>query len=158
MLSWIFGINFLVCIDQIFKVWMYRVFNHQPSWYDMTSFFRIFLTKNTGISLSIFSLGAGSKRWILIFITMLIVAVLFCHLRRNTRKMVRLGLCFIIGGALSNVVDRIFWGGVIDFFNLHYKNYNFPIFNSSDMLITLGVTVLLLGDVFVVKNHSTLGK
>jgi signal peptidase II len=53
-------------------------------------------------------------------------------------------LAFILGGALSNVLDRVRLGYVIDFIDCHWGHYHWPIFNVADSAITLGVVLLIL--------------
>ncbi len=54
------------------------------------------------------------------------------------------GYNLIIGGALGNLFDRAFRGGVFDFIAIHYNDYYFPVFNIADMFISIGVFVIML--------------
>jgi signal peptidase II len=54
-----------------------------------------------------------------------------------------LGYSCIIGGAIGNVIDRVFRGAVFDFIYFHYQDYGFPIFNLADSFISLGVIILI---------------
>ncbi len=54
------------------------------------------------------------------------------------------GLGLVVGGALGNVVDRIRFGAVVDFLDLHWAGWHWPAFNVADAAITLGVALLLL--------------
>ncbi len=55
-------------------------------------------------------------------------------------KSYRIGLALVLGGGIGNVIDRIKWGYVLDFFDLHF----WPIFNVADMSVTIGVGLLIL--------------
>ena len=50
---------------------------------------------------------------------------------------------FVIGGALGNLYDRIVYGYVIDFIEIHYNNFYWPIFNIADVAISIGIILLL---------------
>lgn len=63
---------------------------------------------------------------------------------RSTSTLVRVGLAICIGGAVSNALDRWFYGAVADFFWLHWGELSFFVFNVADGAITLGVCLLLL--------------
>ena len=60
-------------------------------------------------------------------------------------------LLMILGGALGNVFDRIFYGAVPDFLDFHVGNFHWFIFNVSDIFITTGVIVMILIEIFSKK-------
>jgi signal peptidase II len=53
------------------------------------------------------------------------------------------GYSFIIGGAIGNLIDRIYRGAVFDFIYIHYKQYGFSVFNLADSFITLGALCIV---------------
>jgi signal peptidase II len=57
-----------------------------------------------------------------------------------------IALSLILSGAIGNLIDRAVFGFVIDFINLHYQDFYWPVFNVADTAITLGVILLLLVD------------
>ena len=58
-------------------------------------------------------------------------------------QMTALALGAVIGGALGNIVDRVWRGAVADFFDVHFMGYHWPAFNIADSAITIGVGMLL---------------
>ena len=60
-----------------------------------------------------------------------------------------LGEIFVLSGAISNIIDRFYYHGVIDFISLHWKKYYWPIFNLADLFIVLGVFLMLF---YVIKE------
>ena len=60
-------------------------------------------------------------------------------------------LSLIIGGALGNLIDRVRFGGVIDFLYFHWQGYSFPAFNVADAAITIGVGFMILEEIKNVK-------
>ena len=107
----------------------------------VTSFFDYVLVWNTGISYGLFD---GLPVWTLGAIMMVAIIGLSIWWWRTDVPLVRLGLAFCIGGALSNALDRLIYGAVADFFHFHWGSWSFYIFNIADMAITLGVILLLI--------------
>ncbi len=64
-----------------------------------------------------------------------------------------LGLAMVLGGAMGNLIDRLRFGYVIDFLDVYYQTWHWPIFNVADSAITVGV-FLLLFDSFKNKESS----
>ena len=84
------------------------------------------------------------------------VAALSWWLRSADRRFLALGLGLVIGGAIGNVIDRVIYGAVADFFHFHAFGHDWYVFNVADAAITVGVVALLL-DAFVrpeTKNEA----
>ena len=107
----------------------------------VTDFFDYVLVWNTGIS---YGLLTGLPSWGLGVIMAVAVIALAIWWVRADSLLIRLGLAFCIGGALSNGLDRLIYGAVADFFHFHLGTTSFYIFNVADMAITLGVVLLIL--------------
>ena len=107
----------------------------------VTDFFDYVLVWNTGIS---YGLLTGMPSWGLGVIMLVAVVALAIWWVRADSQLIRLGLAFCIGGALSNGLDRLIYGAVADFFHFHLGANSFYIFNIADMAISLGVILLIL--------------
>ena len=107
----------------------------------VTDFFDYVLVWNTGIS---YGLLTDLPSWGLGVILLVAVVALAIWWVRADSSLIRLGLAFCIGGALSNGLDRLIYGAVADFFHFHLGANSFYIFNVADMAITLGVILLIL--------------
>jgi signal peptidase II len=109
-------------------------------------FFNLTLAYNPGAAFSFLSDQGGWQRWFFIVLAFVVSAVLLVWLSRLKREerwtAVALGL--IIGGAVGNLIDRIWLGHVIDFIQLHYADLFWPAFNVADSAITVGVATMLL--------------
>jgi signal peptidase II len=93
--------------------------------------------RNTGVAFSFLS-GAGDLIYVVIAIA---VVGLLVHLwKRPYRKLIWLPTGMLVGGAVGNLIDRVFRGSVIDFIKLPH----WPAFNVADMCITFGVIILVL--------------
>ena len=104
------------------------------------------LSYNRGAAFSFLSDQSGWQRWLLIGVALCVSFFLLrwlAQLRRDERWLaVTLGL--VLGGALGNVIDRLRYGHVIDFIDVHYGHWHWPAFNIADSAITLGLIGLLL--------------
>jgi signal peptidase II len=65
-------------------------------------------------------------------------------LRRNTAdKKLSWALSLILGGAIGNVLDRFFYGAVVDFIDVHYETWHWPAFNLADSAISVGAILIV---------------
>lgn len=111
---------------------------------DLLPIFRLTWAENTGISLSLFADGGEMMRWILVVVTAAVAAAVAVWMAREKAKGDVLALALILGGALGNIVDRIRFGFVVDFADLHFGDFRpFLIFNVADACITIGVLLLV---------------
>ena len=110
----------------------------------VTSFFDLVLTYNHGMSFGLFNNGTGLSAPLFALAAVAIVAVLVFWLSRARSEMLAGAIGLIIGGAVGNVVDRLRFGGVIDFLYFHAGSWYWPAFNLADSAICIGVAVMLL--------------
>jgi len=101
---------------------------------------------NSGAAFSFLSDASGWQRWFFITLASLVVVVLIVWLYRLQRNQVRmaLALSLVLGGAVGNLIDRVFYGYVIDFIDVYYASWHWPTFNIADSAITVGAALLLL--------------
>lgn len=107
------------------------------------NFLNLTYTKNTGIA---FSFLEGHIPFI-IMMTLVVIFIILKQLhdiKHTPLEVICYGL--IIGGALGNLLDRIFYGYVIDFIELILGTYHFPIFNLADTFIVIGIFILIIGN------------
>lgn len=111
--------------------------------------FNFTLAYNTGAAFSFLSDAGGWQRWFFISLTVIVVAVLFKWLwrMRAEERLQAASISLVLGGAIGNLIDRVWLGHVIDFLDVYYGSYHWPIFNIADSAITVGV-VLLIIDLF----------
>ena len=100
---------------------------------------------NAGVSLGLLSADTPLARWLLVALTLAIAAAVAVWLWRERQRDDAFALGLILGGAAGNILDRIRFGHVVDFLDLHFGNWHpFLIFNPADAAITIGVLILLL--------------
>ncbi|THD44271.1 MAG: signal peptidase II [Bradyrhizobium sp.] len=110
----------------------------------LTPFLDLALRWNRGISFSLFAQESATGRWLLLALTLSVTALIAFWLWRARAPLVGLGLGAIVGGAIGNGYDRMVYGAVIDFLDLHAFGRNFFVFNLADAAINLGVALLIL--------------
>ncbi len=164
---------FIVAADQITKLYVKGIkipflgiditgMPYQSSINVIGNFFKITFIENPGMA---FGLQIGGKLFLslfTIFATLLLIG--FLYKNRNEGLLLRLALSFILGGAIGNLIDRIFYGKiydyapifygkVVDFLHFDFPNftifgkniYSWPIFNIADVFVTIGFLMILIG-------------
>lgn len=115
-------------------------------------FFNLVHVRNRGMAFGFLNRpGSDFQSYFLVSATLCAVVLLvywFIRLKRHEWRMA-LGLSFIMGGALGNLIDRLRWGEVVDFLDFHAGSYHWPAFNVADSAITVGTIWLALSILFV---------
>ena len=147
------GIALLVVIaDQLTKWWITANLAIGESLLDV-GFFRIIRIQNTGAAFGIFQ-GHPLIFTIIDFIGIAVFLTLVLVLRRRwsflDRMWVRSGLGLILGGTIGNLIDRLRFGNVTDFFDFKV----WPVFNVADASITVGVVILIFCIIFLSMKSS----
>lgn len=111
---------------------------------EVTSFFNFVLAHNAGAAFSFLAGAAGWQR--LFFSTIAVIAAVWIVvlLRRHAHETVFcLALSLILGGALGNLIDRVWLGAVVDFLDFHALGWHWPAFNVADSAITCGAVLMV---------------
>jgi signal peptidase II len=140
-------IGALIVVDQIVKHWMLSLVFDPPRILQVTGFFNLVPVWNTGVSFGLLG-DSSTSRWILVALALVIVVVLLVWLMRAGTGIVVFALVLDVGGALSNVIDRVLYGAVIDFVDIHAFGFHWPAFNIADMSIVIGTALLLYDGLF----------
>jgi signal peptidase II len=102
---------------------------------------------NTGAAFSFLAGASGWQRWFFVGLAGVVSIVILVWLQRLPRRghgLLAAGLALIMGGAIGNVIDRIWNGYVVDFIHVHWGAAYFPAFNAADAAITIGAGLLIL--------------
>jgi len=104
--------------------------------------FNLTYTENNGISLGLLN---ATNRWMLVALTAVIAVGVAYWIGREKNRFDQAALGLVLGGALGNILDRVRFGYVVDFADLHFGTFRpFLVFNVGDAAISIGVVILLL--------------
>ena len=142
----------VVLLDQLTKwailTWLDRAIA-------LTPFFNLVVVWNRGVSFGMFHSDGALAPWLLSGLALAVVVALLVWLRRVEHPLAAVGLGLIIGGAVGNVIDRVRFGAVIDFIDLHAWGWHWPAFNVADGAICIGAALLLVDGLLMHRRHST---
>ncbi|MFT3997949.1 MAG: signal peptidase II, partial [Asticcacaulis sp.] len=145
-----------IALDQLSKNWiLYGLQLPSLGQVKISPIFSFSMVWNKGVSFGIFY-SEGVGRWLLSLFSLVVAAFLIDWVRRTTRRVLGLGLALVAGGAIGNAIDRILYGGVVDF--LDFSGLGFPwVFNIADAAINVGVALLFIDVFFLNKEDKTQG-
>lgn len=138
--SLIFGL--VIILDRITKLEALATYMQRGIVNDWLSFEVSF---NRGISWSMFH---SQHVWVFTTISLIIVGItlllgVYAYARWLNKQTI-IGEVLVLAGSVSNIIDRVLYGGVVDFIILSYKDWVFPAFNVADVAIVCGVGIMLL--------------
>jgi signal peptidase II len=145
---------FVIVFDQITKYIVRSKLNLYEIKPVIDGFWNWVLVYNKGAAFSLLANQEGSWVKILFGIVAFLVSVfIVSYLLNKTYSLLSgIGLSFILGGALGNLVDRIIHGKVTDFIDWYYHNHHWPAFNIADSFISVGVALLIIEGLFFAEK------
>lgn len=138
----------VVILDQLSKWWILDVVMQPPRVIEVAPFFNLVMGWNRGVSFGLFNSDSSVNVWLLPLVVVAVTAALAVWLWRAERPWLGIGLGLVIGGAVGNLVDRLRFGAVADFLDLHAFGWHWPAFNVADSGITVGAAIILLESLF----------
>ena len=139
-LTIIFSIFLLDRLSKLYIIYLDKINNGSEIY--QSKFLNIYLIWNEGIAFGLFSLDDNYLYNILTLI-ILIVIIIILYLVSKNEGFKRYSLLLILGGAIGNFFDRMFYKAVPDFIDFHIGNFHWFIFNVSDIFITVGVICMI---------------
>ena len=124
------------------------IINHSLS---INNFLNFTLAFNYGAAFSFLSDAGGWQRWFFIAFSFIVI-IIISYMMIYDDNSPYIAFSFVIGGALGNLNDRIIYGYVIDFIEVYYDTFYWPIFNIADVAISIGVILLLHNIIFNKKK------
>ena len=158
-LPWLLLISALIFLaDRLTKSWVEKHILLGGNISIIPRVLRITHWTNEGAAFSLFANSASPRlvHWALIgfaFVTALVVLAILVRLG-NRITLVTVALAFILGGALGNLHDRLLYGSVIDFIEVHIFRYHWPDFNVADSSVVTGACMLLLESLLPKKTPA----
>jgi len=148
-----FFILFIFILDRVTKLWIISIFNSENNLeIKISSFINLHLIWNKGIAFGLFSYGEKFEYNLLTGLIIMIISIVFWMIIK-TKGLEKYGFLMILGGALGNIFDRLYYSAVPDFIDIYYKNFHWFVFNVADIFITVGVLMLIINEI-TIKNHK----
>jgi|TARA_Y100000780_G_C13506009_1_gene348023 signal peptidase II len=146
-----FLICFILLIDQISKILIHAKINLYESIQIIPHLLDFTYIRNEGIA---FGINFAGSKVIFIVFPILITFYLFSLLKDKEfdKPFYQISLLLIIGGAIGNIIDRIFRGYVIDFIDFHINNVHWYVFNLADSSVTIGLLFLLYSSIIIQRQ------
>jgi signal peptidase II len=144
----------VIVLDQVTKALIARTFAVHES-IEITPFFNMVLVYNRGAAFSLLADAGGWQRGLFIAIAIVASVWIAWLLRRHAAEtLFCLALSLVLGGAIGNVIDRVYAGAVLDFLDFHAFGYHWPAFNVADIAISCGAVLLVWDALKPKKRHA----
>lgn len=145
-----------VIADQASKLYINELIDEEGS-IKVCSFIQLVEVWNSGVSFGLFH-TLPYREFIFSVFALLIINTLSYLLYKTSDRLTCIGFSLMIGGAIGNVIDRIYWKAVYDFIYFHIGDWYWPAFNFADIYIVIGMFVLLykwyIYDIFICNRSS----
>ena len=149
---------FCMFVDQLHKFYMIDVYNIiSKGVVEVTSFYNHVMVWNRGISFGMFQNHEYSNIFFLFFASLVILFILYL-INNSKDEIEKIFLSVIVGGALGNIIDRIRFKAVADFFDFHIAGYHWPAFNIADSFVFIGAFGLIGYTLFFGSNENEKSK
>ncbi len=141
LVSYGFVALLVLLFDRVSK---WYVVQHVQAPIEINPFLSFELAFNRGISWGMFH-GSSSLMFavvtiIISIVTFFVAVAVYAGWRENE---IVLGEIMVVAGSIGNLIDRAWYGGVVDFILLHYRDWHWPLFNIADMAIVCGVAIMI---------------
>ena len=153
MLKWLWLTVVVVVLDQASKLWASAALLFQEP-LPVFPLFNLTLMHNYGAAFSFLANAGGWQRWFFAALAVSVSVAIIFWLRRldAKRRWEAAALALILGGALGNVWDRLYYGYVVDFIDVYYGSHHWPAFNIADSAITVGAALLIIDALFLQRR------
>ena len=143
----------VIILDQVTKYLCVNLIEYGTAGINVLPFFNLVHVYNFGAAFSFLADKSGWQRWFFAGLA-IVIAVGFVYILKKTPKTHKwtcLAYALFIGGAIGNLIDRLFLGYVRDFLDFKIFGYDYPIFNIADIAIVVGVILLIIA---VIKGED----
>ena len=148
----IIAVVVLILLDQGTKFWALARLKPIHNMTLVEGFMDLTFVENRGVAFGMFS----GQRWFILLLTGVIaVGLIWFYMTMPKKKEyfpLRVSLVLVLSGAIGNIIDRLFRGYVVDFFEFTF--FEWPVFNVADIYVVCGVILLALMIMFVVKDED----
>lgn len=144
-LHWLWITIAIFAMDRITKsLALHYLTVYEP--YPVMRFFNFTLVFNKGAAFSFLHSASGWQMWFFGILSIVVSVGILIWLKRLSyqQRWLSISLTLILGGALGNLFDRIYYGHVIDFIDWYVSYYHWPVFNIADSAVCVGAVMLFL--------------
>ena len=144
-------------MDRLSKIYILKIAESEAN-VDIyiNPYLNFYLIWNKGIAFGLFSFEE-TVIYQVISLVIFIISIVIIFMIVNSEGLKKYSLILILGGAIGNLFDRIYYSAVPDFIDLHINGFHWFIFNLADIFITIGVICLILDEIiFYKKNNETM--
>jgi signal peptidase II len=155
-IKWLWVSLLVVVLDQASKqIAEAQLTPHQAV--NLLPYFDWYLTYNTGAAFSFLADAGGWQRWLFTAIAIIMSVLIVQWIRQLPAEdtLTAVSLSLILGGAIGNLIDRIYLGHVIDYIQVWLGSYPFPAFNIADAAISVGAALLILSSLTGLGKSAT---
>ena len=146
MTLWLGIAAIVVLLDQLSKIMMSQMLAYGQS-EQITSFFNLVMVYNKGAAFSFLADQLGWQRYLFAGISAAASLLIIWMLKRHaSQRLFCWALALILGGAVGNLIDRIAYGHVIDFLDVHVYGWHWPAFNIADSAISIGAVLFIFDE------------
>lgn len=156
MLKWLWLSALVIVLDQLSKLWASTALDYAEP-VPLMPFLNLTLMHNSGAAFSFLSQAGGWQRWFFALVAIAVSAILIIWLKRLSpaQRWLAAALALVLGGALGNVFDRLYFGYVIDFIDVYYQAWHWPAFNVADSAIFVGALMLIIDSLRGERGDTT---
>jgi len=139
----------LFILDRLVKVYLLNFFQeNQLNSFRLNNFFEVVLVWNKGVSYGLFPQQSYAGQLIIIFFSLIICVWIAKFITNSDIRYRSITLILILAGASSNMIDRLIYGAVADFFHFEIASYSWYVFNIADMYIVSGLLILIYAFIY----------
>ena len=153
IISVILILSITIILDQLTKYIAFIVLFKDKQVLIINQFLNFRPVWNDGISFGMLQ-GYGNYGRIAFIIIALIISLWIIIYSKKLNTIGFIGYNMIAGGAIGNVIDRVIYGKVIDFIDVHYQGYHWPTFNMADSFIFIGVLLFIYNELIVLRGEK----
>ena len=145
MLKWLWLSLLVVITDQLTK-WLAVEYLAERPPIEIFSWFDLQLVYNKGAAFGMLSEAGGWQTYLFTVVAIVVCAGLIYYIGRLKANEFQVVIAFslILGGAVGNLIDRLYQGYVVDFIHWYYQDWHWPNFNIADSAITIGAVLLVM--------------
>ncbi len=146
LMLWLGVALVVVLLDQVTKITMTRLLAYGQVEY-VNHYINLVMVYNKGAAFSFLSDQSGWQRYFFSALAAAVSIFIVWMLNRNAnQRLFCWSLSLILGGAIGNLIDRVAYGHVIDFLDVHVNAWHWPAFNVADSAITVGAALFVLDE------------